>query len=115
MHRIGIGAHRSHRLPDLELASAALRCMQPGREVQYAMRQFWQAPTTYYMADMKALMKKRYGNDSWGLALRAYNSGENGVDPNNLHALPAGTGDPAYVDKVMNYWAIIDNGGQLPA
>lgn len=69
----------------------------------------------YYMADMKELMKERYGSDSWGLALRAYNSGENGVDPNNLNALPAGTGDPAYVDKVMGYWATIDNGGQLPA
>lgn len=34
-------------------------------------------------------------------ALRAYNSGPNGVDPNNLNATPAGTGDPTYVDKVM--------------
>ena len=60
-------------------------------------------------------MKERYGNDSWSLALRGYNSGENGVDPKNLRALPAGTGDPAYVDKVMSYWDIIEKGGQLPA
>lgn len=34
-------------------------------------------------------------------ALRAYNSGPNGVDRADLHATPAGTGDPTYVDKVM--------------
>ena len=34
-------------------------------------------------------------------AMRAYNSGPNGVDRSNLHATPAGTGDPTYVDKVM--------------
>ncbi len=34
-------------------------------------------------------------------AMRAYNSGPNGVDRGNLHATPAGTGDPTYVDKVM--------------
>lgn len=69
----------------------------------------------YYLADMKQLMKEKYGVDSWEIALRAYNSGENGVDPHNLNSLPAGTGDPAYVTKVMNYWHIIDSGGQLPA
>ncbi|EJL88983.1 soluble lytic murein transglycosylase-like protein [Herbaspirillum sp. CF444] len=69
----------------------------------------------YYLADMKSLMKEKYGVDSWEIALRAYNSGENGVDPHNLSNLPAGTGDPNYVTKVMNYWHIIDSGGQLPA
>jgi len=41
----------------------------------------------------------RFG--SWELALRAYNSGPNGVDPGNFNATPAGTGDPTYVDKVL--------------
>lgn len=36
-----------------------------------------------------------------GAALRAYNSGPNGVDLGNLDATPAGTGDPTYVQKVM--------------
>lgn len=52
---------------------------------------------------------------SWELALRAYNSGELGVDVNNPHATPAGTGDPTYVVKVMSFWATLDSGqGQLP-
>ncbi|WLE60038.1 lytic transglycosylase domain-containing protein [Burkholderia plantarii] len=33
-------------------------------------------------------------------ALRAYNSGPNGVDLGNLNSTPAGTGDPTYVQKV---------------
>lgn len=69
----------------------------------------------YYLADMKTEMKEKYGVDSWDIALRAYNSGPNGVDPNNLNALPAGTGTASYVDKITNYWSTIDNGGQLPA
>lgn len=69
----------------------------------------------FYLADMKEEMKQKYGKDSWEIALRAYNSGENGVDPNNLSNLPAGTGTANYVEKVMRYWKIIDEGGTLPA
>jgi soluble lytic murein transglycosylase-like protein len=69
----------------------------------------------YYLADMKAEMNDKFGVNSWEIALRAYNSGPNGVDPNNLNALPAGTGTDTYVDKVMAYWRTIDQGGQLPA
>ncbi|WP_257463569.1 transglycosylase SLT domain-containing protein [Archangium lipolyticum] len=47
----------------------------------------------YYMKDMKA----QFG--SWDLALRAYNSGPNGVDRSNPNAIPAGTGDATYVQK----------------
>lgn len=68
----------------------------------------------FYLADMKEEMKQRYGIDSWEIALRAYNSGPNGVDPNNLSSLPAGTGTANYVDKVMSYWKIVDEGGTLP-
>ncbi|MGH8779388.1 lytic transglycosylase domain-containing protein [Paraburkholderia sp.] len=39
--------------------------------------------------------------DNTQAALRAYNSGPNGVDVNNLNSTPAGTGDPTYVTKVM--------------
>ena len=63
----------------------------------------------YYMD----LLKQKFG--SWDLALRAYNSGELGVDMNNPHATPAGTGDPTYVTKVLSFWATLDSGqGQLP-
>jgi soluble lytic murein transglycosylase-like protein len=55
---------------------------------------------------------ERFG--SIPLALRAYNSGPNGVDVNNPNATPAGTGDPTYVDKVMNFAKIIGSGGTLP-
>ena len=48
-----------------------------------------------YMSDMH----RDFG--SWELALRAYNSGPNGVDRNNPAGTPAGTGDPTYVDKVL--------------
>ncbi|MEQ5840332.1 transglycosylase SLT domain-containing protein [Paraburkholderia acidicola] len=48
---------------------------------------------------MKALSSQFGGN--MGAALRAYNSGPNGVDLNNLNSTPAGTGDPTYVQKVM--------------
>ncbi len=47
-------------------------------------------------------------------ALRAYNSGPNGVDPSNLQALPAGTGDATYVDKVMDFSNRLANGAALP-
>ena len=48
---------------------------------------------------MQALSGQFGGNV--GAALRAYNSGPNGVDTQDLNATPAGTGDPAYVQKVM--------------
>ncbi|AJW97754.1 lytic transglycosylase domain-containing protein [Burkholderia gladioli pv. gladioli] len=48
---------------------------------------------------MKDLANQFGGN--MGAALRAYNSGPNGVDLSNLNATPAGTGDPTYVQKVM--------------
>ncbi len=63
----------------------------------------------YYMD----ALKQKFG--SWELALRAYNSGELGVDMNNPNATPAGTGDPTYVTKVMSFWATLSSGqGQLP-
>lgn len=48
---------------------------------------------------MKALSTQFGGNME--AALRAYNSGPNGVDINNLNSTPAGTGDPTYITKVM--------------
>lgn len=48
-----------------------------------------------YMKELKA----QFGSTE--AALRAYNSGPNGVDPNDYRATPAGTGDPTYVDKVL--------------
>jgi len=64
----------------------------------------------YYMKDMK----EQFG--SWDLALRAYNSGPNGVDRSNPNALPAGTGDATYVQKVKQFWDTISTGkGSLPA
>jgi soluble lytic murein transglycosylase-like protein len=68
----------------------------------------------FFLADMKKDMASRYGIDDWGIALRGYNSGPNGVDPNNLSNLPAGTGTATYIDKVMKYWNIIETGGTLP-
>ncbi|KAF1051134.1 MAG: hypothetical protein GAK41_01393 [Burkholderia gladioli] len=50
-------------------------------------------------AYMKDLSTPFGGN--MGAALRAYNSGPNGVDLANLDSTPAGTGDPTYVQKVM--------------
>ncbi|WP_426756209.1 transglycosylase SLT domain-containing protein [Myxococcus sp. Y35] len=64
----------------------------------------------YYMKDMKA----QFG--SWDLALRAYNSGPNGVDKSNPHAIPAGTGDASYVQKVNQFANTLATGqGSLPA
>jgi hypothetical protein len=64
----------------------------------------------YYMKDMK----EQFG--SWDLALRAYNSGPNGVDRGNPNAIPAGTGDATYVQKVKQFADIIATGrGTLPA
>ena len=64
----------------------------------------------FYMKDMK----EQFG--SWDLALRAYNSGPNGVDRSNPNAIPAGTGDATYVQKVKQFADIIATGrGSLPA
>ncbi|KFE67310.1 lytic transglycosylase domain-containing protein [Hyalangium minutum] len=64
----------------------------------------------FYMKDMK----EQFG--SWDLALRAYNSGPNGVDKSNPNAIPAGTGDATYVNKVKQFWDTIQTGkGSLPA
>ncbi|MDC0708677.1 transglycosylase SLT domain-containing protein [Stigmatella sp. ncwal1] len=64
----------------------------------------------FYMKDMK----EQFG--SWDLALRAYNSGPNGVDRSNPNAIPAGTGDATYVQKVQKFSEIIATGnGTLPA
>lgn len=64
----------------------------------------------YYLKDLKA----EFG--SWELTLRAYNSGENGVNRSDPNATPAGTGDPTYVVKVMKFWEILETGqGTLPA
>jgi hypothetical protein len=50
-----------------------------------------------YMKDLK----HKFGSTE--AALRGYNSGpDSGVDLNNLRATPAGTGDPAYIDKVLD-------------
>ncbi|MCP3097664.1 transglycosylase SLT domain-containing protein [Myxococcus sp. K15C18031901] len=63
-----------------------------------------------YMKDMK----EQFG--SWDLALRAYNSGPNGVDRGNPDAIPAGTGDATYVQKVKSFANTLATGqGTLPA
>jgi len=69
----------------------------------------------FYLTEMRDKMMEKYGRGDWEIALRAYNSGENGVDPNNLSNLPAGTGTASYVDKIMSYWNLIEEGGTLPA
>ncbi|RKG71175.1 lytic transglycosylase domain-containing protein [Corallococcus sp. CA054B] len=64
----------------------------------------------FYMKDMKA----QFGSDE--LALRAYNSGPNGVDKSNPDAIPAGTGDATYVQKVKSFMNTLATGqGTLPA
>ena len=60
-------------------------------------------------------MFDHFGKKNWGVALRAYNSGPDGVDPRDLHATPAGTGDPTYVDKVFRFWVDISTGKDPPA
>lgn len=62
----------------------------------------------YFLAELK----EKFG--TWELALRGYNSGENGVDVNNSAATPAGTGDPTYIPKVMNFAKAITMGEELP-
>jgi hypothetical protein len=62
-----------------------------------------------YMRDQK----KEFGD--WDSALRAYNSGPDKVNKENL-ADAGGVGDPKYVENVMNFAKIIESGqGQLPA
>ncbi|HET6344942.1 MAG TPA: hypothetical protein VFH51_08415 [Myxococcota bacterium] len=58
----------------------------------------------------------KYGKADLGVFLRAYNSGVNGVDPSNLTALPAGIGQPYYVDQVKSSIKAIESGnpGALP-
>ena len=69
----------------------------------------------FYLVQLQGVMAQKYKRDDLGITLRAYNSGENGVDPNDLSALPAGTGTAAYVTQVTHYIAIIASGtGSLP-
>jgi soluble lytic murein transglycosylase-like protein len=59
-------------------------------------------PSQNIMAGAKYLqdMSQQFGDIP--TALRAYNSGPNNVDPGNLSDISkAGTGDPTYVDKVL--------------
>jgi hypothetical protein len=59
-------------------------------------------------------MNQKYGKYDLGLTLRAYNSGDNGVDPNDLSALPAGTGQPYYVTQVeSNIQALQSGSGSI--
>ena len=58
-----------------------------------------------------AMMKKKFG--SWDLALRGYNSGENGVDVHDANARPAGTGDPTYVISIRQHVTNLKNGTPL--
>lgn len=71
-------------------------------------------PTTNIMAGAFYLseLKQKFG--SWPLTLRAYNSGENGVNRNNPNATPAGTGDPTYIPKVMQFAMDYQQGKQMP-
>lgn len=62
----------------------------------------------YFMSELK----EKFG--TWELALRGYNSGENGVDVNNPDATPAGTGDKTYIPKVLNFAAMMTKGEELP-
>jgi len=63
----------------------------------------------FYMKDLIA----QFGDIP--TALRAYNSGPNGVDRDNLSSLPAGTGDATYVDKVSDFANRLATGVALPA
>jgi soluble lytic murein transglycosylase-like protein len=67
------------------------------------------AAAALYLRDLH----RQFG--SMSLALRAYNSGPNGVDRSNPRATPAGTGDPTCVDKVLDFSRTIASGGELPA
>jgi soluble lytic murein transglycosylase-like protein len=71
-------------------------------------------PATNILAGALRLkqMIDKFGSVEAGL--RGYNSGENGVDTNNLNSTPSGTGDPNYITKVMGFAATIASGGDLP-
>jgi hypothetical protein len=62
-------------------------------------------------AEYLAQMKKKFG--TWDLAMRAYNSGENGVDRSNPNARPAGTGDPTYIISVRDHMKNLSAGTPL--
>lgn len=69
----------------------------------------------FYLLEMRELMQQQYKRNELGIVLRAYNSGSNGVDPNNLSRLPAGTGDAQYVTRVTQFAQIVATGkGSLP-
>ncbi|HEY4541425.1 MAG TPA: transglycosylase SLT domain-containing protein [Noviherbaspirillum sp.] len=68
----------------------------------------------FYLLEMREKMIEKYGRSDWEIALRAYNSGENGVNPNDLSSLPAGTGTAQHVQWVMDFWRNIEEGGTLP-
>jgi hypothetical protein len=62
-------------------------------------------------AEFLGQMKQKFG--SWDLALRGYNSGENGVDRNNPNSIPAGTGDPNYITHVNDHIKNLEAGTPL--
>lgn len=69
----------------------------------------------FYLLQLQATMQQRYGRGDLGITLRAYNSGENGVDPVELTRTPAGTGSAPYVDNVTAYARVLaTGGGNLP-
>lgn len=69
----------------------------------------------FYLLSLQATMRGKYGRDELGIVLRAYNSGENGVDPADLTRTPAGTGAAPYVDNVTAYARVVaTGGGNLP-
>ena len=59
-----------------------------------------------------AALKEKFG--TWDLALRAYNSGENGVDKNNPDATPAGTGIGPYIQYARSHITDLENGTLNP-
>jgi len=59
-----------------------------------------------------AALKQKFG--TWDLALRAYNSGENGVDKSNPDATPAGTGIGPYVQYARSHIQDLENGTLNP-
>lgn len=69
----------------------------------------------FYLLQLQATMQQKYGRGDLGITLRAYNSGENGVDPAELTRTPAGTGAAPYVDNVTAYARVLaTGGGNLP-
>ena len=64
-----------------------------------------------YLKDMFDTIADR----DWGITLRAYNSGPNGVNKSDLRDRPAHTGDSTYVDKVLRFWSDISQGNSLPS